>query len=185
MLDAAWWGFVGGAALLLGGLTGVYLPLSTRFVGMVMGFGAGALVSALAFELTSDAYDLGGGVPVVAGLLVGAAAFYSGDWLIDRRGGHRRKSPVGMQAGAGSLALVLGAVWVAVTLASTAAATLGFAALDGAPPELTAAILAFAAGAILTMLSDTMVPEAVEHAGPSVGLVTVLGFTAAFLLSIG
>ena len=43
---------------------------------------------------------------------------------------------------------------------------------------------AFAAGAILTMLADTMVPEAVDHAGRLVGLVTTLGFIAAFLLSI-
>ncbi len=48
---------------------------------------------------------------------------------------------------------------------------------------MTAAIQAFAAGAILTMLADTMVPEAVEHAGALVGLLTVLGFAAAFLLS--
>lgn len=47
-----------------------------------------------------------------------------------------------------------------------------------------AAIQAFAAGAILTMLADTMVPEAVEHAGSLVGLVTVLGFVCAFLLSM-
>ena len=56
-------------------------------------------------------------------------------------------------------------------------------ALDGAPEEVVAVIQTFAAGAIITMLADTMVPEATEHAGRWVGLLTVLGFAAAFLLS--
>ena len=72
----------------------------------------------------------------------------------------------------------------AVTLASTLAAAAGFGLLGGAGPTTLAVVDAFAAGAILTMLADTMVPEAVEHAGALVGLVTVLGFTCAFLLSM-
>ena len=57
-------------------------------------------------------------------------------------------------------------------------------ACSAAPsPEVVAIVQAFAAGAILTMLSDTMVPEAVKHAGSLVGLVTALGFVLAFLLS--
>jgi ZIP family zinc transporter len=43
-------------------------------------------------------------------------------------------------------------------------------------------VQAFAAGAILTMLADTMMPESFEHAGDVVGLVTLLGFASAFLL---
>jgi ZIP family zinc transporter len=44
-------------------------------------------------------------------------------------------------------------------------------------------VLAFAGGAILTMLADTMMPEAFEHAGPLVGVVTTFGFALAFALS--
>ena len=43
-------------------------------------------------------------------------------------------------------------------------------------------VLAFAAGAILTMLADTMMPEAYEHGGKLVGIVTTLGFAVAFLI---
>jgi ZIP family zinc transporter len=46
-----------------------------------------------------------------------------------------------------------------------------------------AVIQAFAAGAILTMLADTMMPEAFDHGGSAVGLLTVLGFALAFVLS--
>ncbi|MGN6611213.1 MAG: ZIP family metal transporter [Angustibacter sp.] len=240
MLSAAWWGFVGGAALLIGALLGIYLRASNRVVGIVMAFGAGVLISALAFELTSEAYDQSGGTAVVLGLVAGSLVFFVGDWLIDRHGGHRRKSPNGPQQGAGPTTLVLGALldgipesaaigvsliggghvgipvvaavflsnvpeslsassgmrkagrstryilglWVAVLVVSTLAAALGYAFLSGASGGVIAVIQSFAAGAILTMLADTMMPEAMEHAGALVGLVTVAGFASAFLLSM-
>ena len=240
MLEAAWWGFVGGAALLIGAAIGIWVPVSTRVIGLTMGFGAGVLFSAVAFELTGEAYDLAGADAVVLGLSAGALTFFAGDWFIDNRGGHRRKSPNGPAAGASSGALVLGALldglpesaaigislvgggsvglavlaavflsnipesmsasagliasgrrpgqvfglWAAVTAASTVAAAVGYGALGSASPLVVAGTQAFAAGAILTMLADTMLPEAVEHAGRLVGLVTVLGFGCAFLLSV-
>jgi ZIP family zinc transporter len=74
-------------------------------------------------------------------------------------------------------------LWLAVTAMSALAAALGYALLGDASPNLIAAIQAFAAGAILTMLADTMMPEAFEHGGAQVGLVTVLGFALSFFLS--
>jgi ZIP family zinc transporter len=66
---------------------------------------------------------------------------------------------------------------------SALAAAIGYGALDGASPDVLAGIQAFAAGAILTMLADTMMPEGFAEGGRFVGLVTVMGFTLAFLLS--
>ena len=77
---------------------------------------------------------------------------------------------------------VLG-LWTAVMAVSALAAAGGYALLGGASGNVIAAIQAFAAGAILTMLADTMMPEAFEHGGATVGLVTVLGFALAFFLS--
>lgn len=88
----------------------------------------------------------------------------------------------GMRAAGHSARRILG-TWTAVALTTGLAAALGYALLGGAPGEAVALVQAFAAGAILTMLADTMFPEAFESSGPLVGLVTVLGFTAAFLLS--
>ena len=68
-------------------------------------------------------------------------------------------------------------------LVSGLSALAGYALFDGASPTTLAFINAFAAGAILTMLADTMMPEAFEHGGSAVGLLTVLGFALAFLLS--
>lgn len=75
------------------------------------------------------------------------------------------------------------ALWTAITLISGIAALLGHSLLGGAPPEVLATITALAAGAILAMITDTMVPEAFEDAHLLVGLITVLGFLTAFALS--
>src|SRR5215212_11077503 len=77
--------------LLAGAVAGLYLPASQRTIALVMGFGGGVLISALAFELTAEAYARGGGNAVVAGLAAGGLVFFAGDWVIDRRGGNHRK----------------------------------------------------------------------------------------------
>lgn len=239
MLEAGFWGLVGGLALLVGAVLGLYSRASTRIIGLVMGFGSGVLISALSFELTREAFDKAGGDAVVIGLSLGALTFFAGDWIIDHRGGEHRKRSGGQQSDGQPGAIVLGSLldgipesvaigatllggggiglpvvaavfmsnipesmsaatglrkaghsprwilglWTAVALVSALASALGFVLLDGAPPDIVAAIQAFAAGAILTMLADTMLPEATENGGSAVGLVTVLGFTLAFLLS--
>ncbi|MFG1867640.1 ZIP family metal transporter [Micromonospora arborensis] len=74
-------------------------------------------------------------------------------------------------------------LWIGIALISGAAALLGNSLLGGAPPEVLAGITALAAGAILAMITDTMVPEAFENAHLLVGLITVAGFLTAFALS--
>jgi ZIP family zinc transporter len=88
----------------------------------------------------------------------------------------------GLQKAGHSSRWILG-LWSAVALVSALAAALGYALLGDASPALVGFIQAFAAGAILTMLADTMMPESFEHGGPIVGIVTLLGFALAFLLS--
>ena len=241
MLLAGWWGFVGGIALVLGAVLGLVRDVSSRTIGLVMAFGAGVLISALAFELTEDAYDQAGAREVVLGLAAGAATFYVGDRWLDRVGGAHRKRSHGLQAGPGDDAkgLVLGALldgipesaaigitlvggkpvgiavvaavflsnvpeamsaatglrkaghsrrwilllWTAVALMAGVVAAAAYALLGGSSPGVLAVIQAFAAGAILTMLADTRMPEAFENGGRLVGLVTTAGFALAFLLS--
>jgi ZIP family zinc transporter len=74
-------------------------------------------------------------------------------------------------------------LWALVVLASGLAAALGFGLLGGAPAWLIVAIQAFAGGAILTMLAESMIPEAYEKGGRAVGLTTALGFALAAFLS--
>jgi ZIP family zinc transporter len=72
------------------------------------------------------------------------------------------------------------ALWSGTAVLSAFAAAAGFGLLDGAAGWALAFVLAFAGGALLAMLSTTMMPEAYENAGRAIGLVTTLGFAAAF-----
>ena len=73
-------------------------------------------------------------------------------------------------------------VWTGIPLITAAAAALGALVLGSVSPEVPAVILAFASGAVLAMLAEAMIPEAFEEAQPFIGLITVVGFLAAFLL---
>jgi zinc transporter, ZIP family len=75
------------------------------------------------------------------------------------------------------------AVWSVVAVACTLATLAGYVLLEGVSANLESAILALAAGGILALLADTMMPEAFEHGGPWVAMATAVGFATAFLLS--
>ncbi|ABG05737.1 putative integral membrane protein [Rubrobacter xylanophilus DSM 9941] len=238
-LAAAFWGLVGGSALVLGALGGLYLGVPRRALSLVMALGAGVLISSVAFELTAESYERGGFGAVAAGLLCGSLVFFAADLAVNRRGGRHRKSSSGRQVGGSAAAIAVGALmdgvpesaaigisllegggisaalvaavflsnvpeglssaagmrraghsaryvlglWGGVAAASALAALLGNLFLAGAPEGAVAAIQSFAGGAILTMLASTMMPEAYEEGGESVGLATAAGFLLAFVLS--
>jgi ZIP family zinc transporter len=238
---ALFWGLFGASSLIIGGAIALAFRVSERMLGAIMAFGAGVLISAVAYDLVADAFESSAGNGSLAlGLAAGALTFFVGDAVIDRMGGDKRKS-MRQAPGAGSaLAIVLGIVldgipesaviglgllsgegvsvaviaavflsnlpeaiaattglsrggwasrkiiglWVLVTAVSGLASLLGYALFDSAGPSALAFVLAFAAGAILTMLADTMMPEAFEHGGKLVGLLTTLGFGLAFALAM-
>jgi len=91
-------------------------------------------------------------------------------------------SAAGMRRAGRSAAYVFG-IWIAIALLSGLAALLGNAALADADPAVIAAVTALAAGAILAMIVDTMIPEAFSETHDYAGLITVAGFLAAFVLS--
>src|SRR3954447_5138291 len=110
MLEAAFWGFVGGFALLVGAAVGLVWRIPRRAIGLVMAFGAGVLISALAFELTAEAYRAGGLDSTAAGLALGSLVFFGGDRVLDGMGGAERKRSSGPGPGGAAAGIVLGAV---------------------------------------------------------------------------
>lgn len=78
---------------------------------------------------------------------------------------------------------VLG-LWLVVIAISVLASWAGFVIFGDFDMKMRAFIMAFAGGAILTMLSDSMTPEAYKDSGRLAGIITVLGFSAAFAVSI-
>lgn len=91
-------------------------------------------------------------------------------------------SSAGMRKAGRSKAYVFG-VWSAIAMVSGVASLLGYSLFQSLSPEIIAATTAVAAGAILAMLADTMIPEAFAEAHNFAGMITVLGFLCAFLLS--
>jgi ZIP family zinc transporter len=242
MWEAVFWGTLSASSLLIGGAIALRWQLPPRIVGLVMGFGAGALISAVSFDLVEEAIGEAAGSGTAAiGLAAGALTFFAGDWAIDRRGGADRKDIGGEGATGNAAAIMLGtvldgipesivvggslvagggvsaavvvaafisnlpeslgasvglkeggtsagrlmAMWVAIVAVSGASAGIGYAILDSASASVAAFFQTFAAGAMLTMLADTMMPEAHEEGGRFVGLFTVLGFALAVYISMG
>ena len=91
-------------------------------------------------------------------------------------------SASGMKKAGRSTGYVLG-IWTAIALISGVASVIGYTVFRHYPNDVIAATTAVAAGAILAMLVDTMVPEAFDEAHEFTGLITAVGFLLAFLLS--
>ncbi len=91
-------------------------------------------------------------------------------------------SVAGMKKAGRPAAYIFG-VWGGITALSGVASLFGYWAFDGSSPGLIAATIATAAGAILAMLVDTMIPEAFSIAHDFAGLITVAGFLISFMLS--
>lgn len=236
MIAAVGWGALAASSLVVGALLGVVRPWPSRLIGLVLAFGAGALISAVSFDLAEEGAQVGGPGVVGVGLAVGAFTYFALDRLVGRRS--RRGNGKGGDGNAGS-ALALGAfldgipeqtvlgigiaaghgvgvgllvaifvsnlpeaigsstdmraagtrpaairrLWLLVALICAVATVVGYAIADNVSGDLNAGVDGFAAGALLVMLIDSMIPEAVRKGGDVSGLVTVLGFAVAAALS--
>lgn len=237
---AAMWGGLAAISLLIGAVLAMRFTLSNRITGAVMGFGGGALISSIAYELVPDSLIGGAGRFMALAFLAGALTFFVADWAIDRSGGEKRKSIAGKQENGSGTAIFLGTLldglpesailgiglatggsisvaflmavfvsnlpegiagtrslmtaghssrnvlwmWAALVIASALAAAAGYAFARSFPEADGRYARAFAAGAVLIMLSDVMMPEAFEHGGKIVGLLATLGFLVAAILSV-
>jgi zinc transporter, ZIP family len=239
MLGALAWGSLAAGSLVLGALLAFARQWSDRQVGLVLAFGAGALISAVSLELAEEGIEAGGLGWTALGLAAGAATYYTLDGVIAHRsasgrGRHGRKEcdnagtalalgafldgvpeqvvlGIGLATAGGVGASLFVAIfvsnlpeaigsardmhdsgtpraqvlrlWAGVAVVCAAATVAGYLAADAATGEVRAAIDGFAAGALLVMLIDSMIPEARRGAGRIAGLATTLGFAVAAALS--
>jgi ZIP family zinc transporter len=93
MTSSFLWGILAASSLLIGGLLTFWIRISNKVLGLIMAFGSGVLISAVAFELAHESVELSAGSGMAAlGLFTGAIVFFTGDWFIGHMGGHNRKS---------------------------------------------------------------------------------------------
>ncbi len=255
MGEAIIFGLIASSALIIGGVVGSYVTPPKRVTGVLLAFASGALFSALAFELFSDAFEFGGAWRAGLGLLAGGATFVVVNaWLDSRVAGSEKKDQsekigdaaardrgssgapsaavgfallaavtldgipenlalgVSLAGDAASLSLLVaiffsnlpeslvGAVamresgqsarfaitiWAVCGVVLAIAVVLGRAVLSGASHHTLAVCLAFAGGAVLASLADTLMPEAFEHGKPWNSFATGLGFFVSFMLAEG
>ena len=228
MATALGWGALAASSLVIGALLGLAREWPDRVVGLVLAFGAGALVSSVSFELAQEGIKVGGGIWVGVGLAAGALTYWALDRELDRRSGSSAGTALALGAfldgipeqlvlgiglatgGKVSIALlvaifvsnlpeaigsasqmreanrpspVIRRLWIAVAVVCLLATLVGYAIADSASGHLQGGIDGFAAGALLVMLVDSMIPEAKSKAGSTAGLVTTLGFAVAAGLS--
>jgi ZIP family zinc transporter len=233
------WGALAASSLVLGVLLAFARRWHQGLIGLILAFGAGALISAVSFELAEEGVRVGSLRAVGAGLALGALTYYVADGLIARRtrtgagkAGRKRGTNSGVGLALGSFLdgipeqLVLGVglaggqsvsvallvaifvsnlpegigsatdmtaagtpqaksirLFVGVGLVCTLSTGVGFALADSISGEFQAVVNGFAAGALLVMLIDSMIPEARHKAGRPAGLATVVGFAVAAALS--
>jgi ZIP family zinc transporter len=98
MAAAFGWGTLAASSLVIGAIVALLSPIGLRAIGLIMAFGAGVLISAVAFDLVEEAAEKSSGHGwVIAGIFAGCSVFFGGDWLIDRAGGADRKDAGGDQ----------------------------------------------------------------------------------------
>jgi zinc transporter, ZIP family len=227
MTAALGWGALAASSLVIGAALALLRRWPARLVGLVLAFGAGALISAVSFELAQEGVRAGGAVAVGIGVSLGALTFYVLDGLVSGDGRSAAGSSLalgafldgipeqavlglglagGEEVSVGLLAAIfvsnlpeaIGSasqmraagraggqvmrLWIGVAVVCTAAAVAGFAIGDSVSGELEGGVDGFAAGALLVMLTDSMIPDA-RRAGRAAGLATALGFAVAASLS--
>ena len=242
MITAMIWSAVATGTLLIGMALAYRNLVGLRWTGLIMAFGAGAIISAAAYQLVLGAIieDIGKYYLVGLGMAAGALTFYFADKWVDHLGGAQRLDMDGVQSSGSGIGILMGSLldgvpeslvlglslvhspevsvafifaiaisnipqglggtagmlssgwprnkitrlWLAVCGLSILAAALGYGLALLVPGANGAAIDAFAAGALLVMLSDSMIPESFEHGGRETGLFMVLGFAVALAITL-
>ena len=166
MLEAAAWGLIAASSLVIGSVVTFWLKPGRRLIGLIMAFGAGTLISAIAYDLVEDAAASGRPQRLAIGLALGAVAFFVGDWWVDRAGGEHRKRSSGKQAQGDSFGIFIGTL------------------LDGIPESfILGASLVTGGGVSIAFLVAVFVSNLPEAMGATIGL-TVAGWAKRRIVSI-
>lgn len=152
MTSSFLWGFIAASSLILGGLLTFWFKIGDRLLGLIMAFGAGVLISAVAFEITPEAIEHAAGSGHAAfGLFAGAITFFIGDLLIGKMGGHGRKKIGASHSSELGLPIVLGIVLDGIP----ESIVIGLSLLNGATVGLSLLVAVFLSNLPETIAATT------------------------------
>lgn len=230
MLEALLLGGLAQSSLLLSGLLVYWVRVPRMLVGILAGFGAGALLSAISFDLIPEAehldnWELG------LWMLIGAGIFLGGDAIVEKRFGDEGAGgamgivvgsvvdgvpesaifgiqvATGFPVSASFLAAVMvsnvpqaiapsadlaeagwsrsttGLLWAAVVAACAIAAGLGWLTAENISGANGDRMAALAAGGLVAMLTNSLMPFAFERGGALAGVGAVVGFCLSLIAS--
>ena len=103
MLTALGWGALAASSLVIGALLALARRWPDEIVGAVLAFGAGALISSVAFELAQEGLQVGSPISVAIGRALGAVTFFVADRAVERIGGRNGGGAAGLPLALGSL----------------------------------------------------------------------------------
>jgi ZIP family zinc transporter len=149
----------------------VQQPTEAEHAGSGMALAAGALLDSIPESIVVGMSLIGGGsvgIPAVVGFFLANVP-------------EGLSSASGMKQAGRSFGYIFG-VWTGIVLLSGVSAVVGYTVFGQFPPEAAALVMAFAGGAILAMVAETMIPEAFEGAHSFIGLIATIGFLCAFAL---
>jgi ZIP family zinc transporter len=152
MAAAIGWGALAASALLVGALIAYHLTPSPDVIALVMALGTGLLIGSVSFELVDEALRTRTVAAVGLFVMIGAAVFTVGDWLLTRGGGADRKDSGGAQADGSALAIVLGSV------------------LDGIPESFVLGLTVLEGGVSAALLAAVVLSNLPEGMSSSSGL---------------
>lgn len=233
MLNALMWGLIANSSLILGGFIGSWFNISKRTLGIILAFGAGTLLSAVAYELIFESLKMARGNGFTAyGFFTGALAFFLMDTLLEKIGGGSGEDSsqsgqsrliipmvlgivldgvpesavigigilkdgvvsfailiaiflsggpeaiagtAGMKSAGWSRPKIFG-LWFGICILLSLSTVAGYSLFGNASVFTLQFINSFAGGAILMMLTNSMIPESYEYSGKLAGIFTVLGF---------
>ena len=174
MWEALGWGVVAASSLLIGAVLGVARRWPERWIGVVLGFGAGALISSISFELAEEGFATGGPLPLALGLAAGAIAFYVANGVVERLGSR-------LGAGSAGLPLALGALLDGVP----EQAVLGLGLAQGQGISIALLVAIFVSNLPESIGSSTDMKAAGEHPRRIVSLWAMVAGACAFATLCG
>jgi ZIP family zinc transporter len=168
--EAGFWAFIAASSLILGALIAMSGRLSRPALALLIGFGSGALISAVAYDLIEEAVDVSAtGLSVAIGFVAGAVVYFVGAQLIKQ------------MPGSGGGEILLGAVLDGIP----ESIVLGLSLVGGGGPSVAVLVAIFISNVPESVAASTKMIKDGRGTWWVVGTWTAVAVASAFAAALG